>query len=338
MRSPLRPRQLPLCSIRLLAHAYSEARPGDLIHQISGNKTSARSPPSCRAAECASYPLYALSAARVNAGGALTPSSRITGHRHTSLYSAGSRRVLTRVTRAGWRLEQAERERVRALVSAGAEGVSIRKLATAAGLSPSRMHKVRGRTPPGCSGRGARCGIAPRYFAAGRSFGSPGLFHIHTSPPASEAHRTHRVRARTRRQPPAGTKAHLKAAKERSLPSQRVNAESRTASSALAQARRRVGVKPLTALSGLLAGPAAGSVRWRGLLVCAIDGTTMSVPDSAQNVAVYGRQAGTHGGSGYPLLRLLAVVACGTRTVIGAVFGPVSIGETSYAPRGLTPP
>ena len=51
-------------------------------------------------------------------------------------------------------------------------------------------------------------------------------------------------------------------------------------SSALAQARRRVGAGPLAALFGLLAGPAAGSVRWRGLLVCAIDGTTMSVPDS----------------------------------------------------------
>lgn len=79
MRSPLRPRQLPLCSIRLLTHAYSEARPGDLIHQISGNKTSARSPPSCRAAECASYPLYALSAARVNAGGC--SHAVIKGHR-----------------------------------------------------------------------------------------------------------------------------------------------------------------------------------------------------------------------------------------------------------------
>jgi hypothetical protein len=107
-------------------------------------------------------------------------------------------------------------------------------------------------------------------------------------------------------------------------------------SSALAQARRRVGAGPLAALFGLLAGPAAGSVRWRGLLVCAIDGTTMSVPDSEKNLAVYGRQAGTHGGSGYPLLRLLTVVACGTRTVIGAVFGPFSTGETSYAPRLLS--
>ncbi|HEY2085107.1 MAG TPA: IS4 family transposase [Mycobacterium sp.] len=112
--------------------------------------------------------------------------------------------------------------------------------------------------------------------------------------------------------------------------------------SALCQARRRVGVKPLRFLFGLLCGPAvsgglAGSacVRWRGLLVCAIDGTTMSVPDSAANLARYGRQGGTHGGSGYPLLRLLAVVSCGTRTVIDAVFGPTSIGETSQAPQLL---
>ena len=52
------------------------------------------------------------------------------------------RRVLTRVSRAGWRLEQAERERVWALVSARAEGISIRKLAAAAGLSPSRVHQL----------------------------------------------------------------------------------------------------------------------------------------------------------------------------------------------------
>jgi hypothetical protein len=106
-------------------------------------------------------------------------------------------------------------------------------------------------------------------------------------------------------------------------------------SSALAQARRRVGVKPLRELFELLAGPAAGAARWRGLLICAIDGTTMSVPDSAANLACYGRQTGSHGGSGYPLLRLLAVVACGTRTVIDASFGPLRIGELGYAPRLL---
>ena len=52
------------------------------------------------------------------------------------------RRVLARVSWAAWRLEQAERERTWALVSARAEGISIRTLATAAGLSPSRVHQL----------------------------------------------------------------------------------------------------------------------------------------------------------------------------------------------------
>jgi hypothetical protein len=52
------------------------------------------------------------------------------------------RRVLARVCRAAWRLDQAERERTWALVSARAEGISIRTLATAVGLSPSRVHQI----------------------------------------------------------------------------------------------------------------------------------------------------------------------------------------------------
>jgi hypothetical protein len=57
-----------------------------------------------------------------------------------------------------------------------------------------------------------------------------------------------------------------------------------------------------------------GGVYWRGLLVCAIDGTIMSMADSAANLRVFTKQpGGANGGSSYPTLRLLAVVACGTR-------------------------
>jgi lambda repressor-like predicted transcriptional regulator len=52
------------------------------------------------------------------------------------------RRVLARVTRAAWRLEQAERERAWAIAAAKAEGASIRDIAQAAGLSPSRVHQL----------------------------------------------------------------------------------------------------------------------------------------------------------------------------------------------------
>jgi hypothetical protein len=52
------------------------------------------------------------------------------------------RRVLQRVSRAAWRLDQSERERAWALASARAEGVSIRTLAAAAALSPAQVHQI----------------------------------------------------------------------------------------------------------------------------------------------------------------------------------------------------
>jgi hypothetical protein len=104
------------------------------------------------------------------------------------------------------------------------------------------------------------------------------------------------------------------------------------AASALTQARLRLGPGPLRALFFLLRGPSPADARWRGLLVCAVDGTIMTVADSAANLAVYARhKGGRTGGSSYPQLRLLALVSCGTRTVIDAVFGPCSSGETAYA-------
>jgi Insertion element 4 transposase N-terminal/Transposase DDE domain len=104
---------------------------------------------------------------------------------------------------------------------------------------------------------------------------------------------------------------------------------------ALSQARRRLGPAPMRALFDLLRGPAAtaGQVRWRGLLVCAIDGTIMSVADSPGNLTALVKQAGGRhcGGGAFPTLRLLSVLACGTRTVLDAVFGPTSTGEVRYA-------
>ena len=102
--------------------------------------------------------------------------------------------------------------------------------------------------------------------------------------------------------------------------------------SAMTQARRRLGPGPLRELFALLRGPSPAAARWRELLVCAIDGTIMPVADSTANLAVYSRQhGGRNGDSGYPQLRLLALVSCGTRTVIDAVFRPVSAGETTCA-------
>jgi Insertion element 4 transposase N-terminal/Transposase DDE domain len=108
---------------------------------------------------------------------------------------------------------------------------------------------------------------------------------------------------------------------------------------ALAQARRRVGVAPLRGLFDLLRGPAAGvstkGVCWRGKLVAAIDGTILSCADTTANLRVYSRGSGYQGGTGYPLIRVLALMACGTRTIIDATFGTDRVGETRYAHRLL---
>ncbi|MEU7852140.1 IS4 family transposase, partial [Nonomuraea sp. NPDC049141] len=117
----------------------------------------------------------------------------------------------------------------------------------------------------------------------------------------------------------------------------------RPSGSALRQARQRLGVVPLKALFDLVRGPVAtiaAAGRWRGLRVVAVDGTLLPVPDSPANLAVFTRQRCNNGTSGYPQLRLTALVACGTRAVIGAVFGavfgPATLGELEYARRLAT--
>lgn len=103
---------------------------------------------------------------------------------------------------------------------------------------------------------------------------------------------------------------------------------------ALAAARRRLGPAPLRELFNLLATPAAApgtkGTWWRGRVVCALDGTMMCCPDTPAIVAAHRKGGGNHGGTGYPMIRLLGLVACGTRTLLGAVFGSTSRGETSY--------
>lgn len=113
-------------------------------------------------------------------------------------------------------------------------------------------------------------------------------------------------------------------------------APARPSGSALRQARQRLGPAPLKALFDLVRGPAAttaAQARWRGLLVVAVDGTLLPVPDAPANLAVFTKQRCNNGSGGYPQIRLTALVACGTRAVVGAVFGPATTGELEYAGR-----
>jgi hypothetical protein len=109
---------------------------------------------------------------------------------------------------------------------------------------------------------------------------------------------------------------------------------------ALWHARTRLGVRPLRALFDLLRGPASAirtaGARWAGLLVVAIDGTYLDVADDPDVRARLGKGANQYtAASGYPQVLLVALVACGTRAVIDAVFGPRKPGEPVLARRLL---
>ncbi|MCX5122091.1 transposase [Micromonospora sp. NBC_00362] len=104
--------------------------------------------------------------------------------------------------------------------------------------------------------------------------------------------------------------------------------------SALRQARQRLGPQPVRALFDVLRGLAATSAaqtRWRGLLLAIIDGTFLTVADAPATASRYAKQRCNNGSSGYPQLRLSALLSCGTRSVIDVVFDPVSVGELNQA-------
>ncbi|MCQ6253275.1 IS4 family transposase [Streptomyces malaysiensis] len=110
---------------------------------------------------------------------------------------------------------------------------------------------------------------------------------------------------------------------------------------ALRQARRRLGVEPLALLFSRLRGPmgTAGTlgVFWRGLRLVAWDGTCLEVADSEANVARFRRHASrTTRPAGFPQVRLTALIECGTRAVVDAVFGPQQYAEWPQA-RALLP-
>ncbi|MFJ9845910.1 IS4 family transposase [Kitasatospora sp. NPDC101155] len=106
---------------------------------------------------------------------------------------------------------------------------------------------------------------------------------------------------------------------------------------ALWHARARLGSRPLRALFDLLRGPAASTLtsgsRWAGMLVCAIDGTYLDVPDNPRTRHRLGKGTNQYATAGYPQICLTTLVACGTRAVIDAAFGPRSNGETTYGLR-----
>lgn len=109
--------------------------------------------------------------------------------------------------------------------------------------------------------------------------------------------------------------------------------------SSLARARRRLGSGPLRHLFSILAGPVADHRQscafYQGLRLVAVDGTTLSAPDEESETRHFRKHIGRVRAFGYPLVRLVALVECGTRSLVDTVFGPDDVGELAYARRLL---
>src|SRR5262249_23490599 len=73
-------------------------------------------------------------------------------------------------------------------------------------------------------------------------------------------------------------------------------------------------------------------VFYRGLRTVAIDGTHLHLPDDQAVTGRCPKRAGERLEFGYPLLRLMGLIECGTRAVLAAAFGPDTTGEPPHAP------
>ncbi|MHB1472229.1 MAG: IS4 family transposase [Dermatophilaceae bacterium] len=105
---------------------------------------------------------------------------------------------------------------------------------------------------------------------------------------------------------------------------------------AITKARARLGPAPVRLLFERVAG-ATGTrdtpgVFYAGLRVATVDGFTLDLPDTAQNAQHFGRGGnGSASANPYPQLRALVLAESGTRSLLGATYGPCTSGEQTLA-------
>jgi hypothetical protein len=101
--------------------------------------------------------------------------------------------------------------------------------------------------------------------------------------------------------------------------------------SALTYRRYQLGVRPLAALFHRVCRPMAtpqtpGAFRF-GRRLMAIDGTVDDLPDTPENVAVFGRYPSGRGPSAFPQVQTVYLAECGTHAIVDAGFWPRQTSE-----------
>jgi hypothetical protein len=111
---------------------------------------------------------------------------------------------------------------------------------------------------------------------------------------------------------------------------------STVARSSVSQARDRVGSEPIRWLfersAAVWSASSAAAHEWRGLKLYGIDGSTVRVPDTPENRAAFGGQSGREGSeSGYPMVRIAALMVLRSHLLAACNFGSYEANEIQYA-------
>lgn len=105
--------------------------------------------------------------------------------------------------------------------------------------------------------------------------------------------------------------------------------------SAITQARQRLGVEPLRELFERMAVPVAGRGTrgaWLGSRrLMAIDGFHVDVPDSDANAEEFGRKTDGDKASAFPQVLTVVLGECGSHAIVGAASGPCTGDERELA-------
>jgi len=110
-------------------------------------------------------------------------------------------------------------------------------------------------------------------------------------------------------------------------------------STAVTEARDRVGFGPMRELCERfrmwLLEKYRDAMSWKGLLVLALDGTTLKVPDSPENRRRFGLPGASRGRAAFPQMRALFLISTKLRFILGSLFAPYRRAEAPLAMKML---
>jgi hypothetical protein len=109
--------------------------------------------------------------------------------------------------------------------------------------------------------------------------------------------------------------------------------------SAISQARARLGDEPLEQLfhrvAVPMAAPGSRGAWFRSRRVMAIDGVVLDAPDTPENNEVFDHASGGKGEGAFPVVRVVGLAEAGTHAIVAVALGTWSTGERTLVPQLL---